>query len=99
MLQQVIHGTIQIDPQKKTYPICFDFSLALIMTTPWWKYNNTKFFVQLNVLNNPMKHWFDRASWETVNCICEQFLKITQSVIVRNGFVFLSANEMTTIDN
>ncbi len=55
--------------------------------------------MQLNVLNNPMKHWFDGASWEMVNCICEQVLKITQSVVARSRFVFLSANEMTTIDN
>ncbi len=55
--------------------------------------------MQLNVLNDPMKHWFDGASWEMVNCICEQVLKIIQNVVARSRFVFLNANEMTTIDN
>jgi len=55
--------------------------------------------VQLNVLNDPMKHWFDGANWVMVNCICEQVLKITQNVVTKSRFVFLSANEMITIDN
>ncbi len=55
--------------------------------------------MQLNVLNNPIKHWFDGASWEMVNCICEQVLKIIQSAIARSRYLFLSANEMTIIDN
>jgi hypothetical protein len=34
-----------------------------------------KLFVQLNVLNNPMKHWSNGACWEMENCMCEQNLK------------------------
>jgi hypothetical protein len=58
-----------------------------------------KLFVQLNVHNNPMKYWFDGACWEMANCMCKQVLKKTQSVVVGGKFVFLSANEATTIDN
>ncbi len=33
-----------------------------------------KLFVQLNVLNNPMKHWLNGACWEMIYCMCEQNL-------------------------
>ncbi len=36
-----------------------------------------KLFVQLNVLINPMKHWYDGVGWEMVDCMCEQVLKVT----------------------
>jgi hypothetical protein len=39
------------------------------------EYTTQNLFVQLIILNNPMKHWFDGASWEMPICMCEQVFK------------------------
>jgi hypothetical protein len=54
--------------------------------------------LQLNVLDNPMKHWSNRAGWEMAY-ICEQVLKKTRAIVVSSRFLFLNAYEVTTIDN
>jgi hypothetical protein len=57
-------------------------------------------FVHLNVFDNPMKHWFDGFGWETANCMCEQVLKIIQTIMVKASFFLsLSWNEVSNIDN
>jgi hypothetical protein len=38
-----------------------------------------KLFVQFNVPNNPMKHWYGEASWEMIDYMHKQVLKRTQS--------------------
>jgi hypothetical protein len=58
-----------------------------------------KLFVQWNVSHNKMKYWFGGACWDMVNCMCEHVLKIIQSVVVGDRFVFLSVNDVITIDN
>jgi len=47
-----------------------------------------KLFVQLNVPNNPMKHWYDGASCEIIDYMRKQVLKRTQSVVLKGRFVF-----------
>jgi hypothetical protein len=47
-----------------------------------------KLFVQWNVSHNTMKYWFGGACWEMVDCMCEHVLKIIQSVVVGDRFVF-----------
>jgi hypothetical protein len=49
-----------------------------------------KLFVQLNVPNSPMKHWYGGASWEMIDYMHKQVLKITQSVVLKGRFVFSS---------
>ncbi len=58
-----------------------------------------KLFIQFNVHNNPMKHWFDGVGWEMANFLCEEVLKKIESVVVINKFVYLGVDEMKIIDN
>ncbi len=56
--------------------------------------------MQLNVLNNPMHHWFDGASWEMVlDCMCKQVLKRTENAVARSRFISLSVEKVINIDN
>ncbi len=56
-------------------------------------------FVQLNVLNNPMKHQSNGYGWEIADCMFEQVLKQTKIIVVGANFFFLNADEVTIIDN
>jgi hypothetical protein len=51
-------------------------------------------FVQLNVHDNPIKHWFNGFRWEMANYMSEQVLKQIQTIIVGANFLSLSANEV-----
>jgi len=55
--------------------------------------------MQFNVLDNPMKHWFDGVGWEMVDCLYEQVLKKIQNVVASSRFFSFSINEITTINN
>ncbi len=69
MLQQIIHGAIQVDKEK-----IMQFALIFHLFShgcPMINYTTMhKLFVQLNVLENPMKHWFDGVGWEMVDSMC-----------------------------
>ncbi len=56
-------------------------------------------FMQLNVLDNPIKLWFNGCRWEMVDCMSKQVLKQTQTIVVGASFLSLSVDEVTTIDN
>lgn len=55
--------------------------------------------MQLNVPNNPMKHWFNEFGWEMTNYMCEQTLKKIQIVMARTSFLSLNVNEITNVDD
>jgi hypothetical protein len=78
LLQQIIHGAIQINRGKKTCPICFDFSFVHSWP-PLIEYTKMqKLFMQLNVFNNPIQNiGLMGASWEMEDCTCKQVLKGT----------------------
>jgi hypothetical protein len=54
--------------------------------------------VQLNILDNLIKQWFNGVGWEMVDYMCK-FFKKNQDVVLEGRFVSLNANEVTTIDN
>jgi hypothetical protein len=62
-------------------------------------HNNANIIMQLNVPNNPMKHWSNGSRWEMANYMSKQVLKQTQIIVVGASFLSLSAYEVTTIDN
>jgi len=41
-----------------------------------------------------MKHWYDGFGWEMANCMCEQVLKKTQTIVVKANFFSLIENEV-----
>ncbi len=55
--------------------------------------------MQLNVLDNPIKHWSNGSRWEMVDCMSKQILKQTQTTIVGENFLFLNVDEVIIIDN
>jgi hypothetical protein len=56
-------------------------------------------FMELNVPNNPMKHWFHGSGWEMTNCMFEQVLKQTQTIVVGASFFSLNVDEVTIVNN
>jgi hypothetical protein len=46
-----------------------------------------------------MKHWFNWMSWKVADFMCKQVFKKIQSVMVVERFIFLSVNDVITIDN
>jgi hypothetical protein len=56
--------------------------------------------MQLNILDNLIKQWYNGVGWEMVDCMCKlQVLKKNQNVMLEGRFVSLNANEVTAIDN
>ncbi len=46
-------------------------------------HNNVNFFVQLNILDNLIKKWYNGVGWEMVDCMCKlQVLKKNQNVML-----------------
>ncbi len=56
-------------------------------------------FVELNVLDNPIKHQFDGSGWKMADYMFEQVLKQIQTIIIEANFLSLNENEATTIDD
>jgi hypothetical protein len=56
-------------------------------------------FVELNVSNNPMKHWSNGFGWEMTNYMFKQVLKQTRTIVVRASFISLSVDEVITVNN
>jgi hypothetical protein len=56
-------------------------------------------FVHWNIPNNPMKYWFDGFGWEMANCMCEQFLKIIQTIVAKESFFFFELQLLLLIVN
>jgi hypothetical protein len=56
-------------------------------------------YVQLNMRDNCIKHWFNGFGWEMANCMSKQILKQIQTIVVKASFLFLNADEVITIDN
>jgi hypothetical protein len=56
-------------------------------------------FVELNVPNNLMKHWSHGFGWEMTNCMFEQVLKQTQTIVVGPSFLSLNVDEVIIVDN
>jgi hypothetical protein len=52
-------------------------------------YNHEKNIGAMEFFHNTIKNWFGGACWEIVDCMCEHVLKIIQSVVVGDRFVFL----------
>jgi len=53
----------------------------------------------LNVLDNPIKHYFDGFGWEIADYMFEQVLKQIKTIIIGANFFSLNANEVATIDD
>ncbi len=100
MLQQVTHGAIEsLDKKKKIVQFALIFHL-LSDDHPMIKYITMQMlFVQLNVLDNPIKHQFDGSRWEIVDYMFEQVLKQIKTIIIGANFLSLNANEVTIIDD
>ncbi len=100
MLQQVIHGVVQFfNKTKKIVQYALIFQL-FNHNHPMIEYTTMEtLFVQLNIPNNPIKHWSNGYGWEMANCMFEQVLKQIQITIVGAIFLSLSAYEITTINN
>jgi len=56
-------------------------------------------FVQLNVVDNPIKHKFYGFGWEMADYMFEQVLKQIQTIIIGANFLSLNENEAITIDD
>ncbi len=56
-------------------------------------------FAFLKVPNNAFKHWSDCAGWEIVKALHHVVLIAIKEAILTSNFLFISANEMITIDN
>jgi hypothetical protein len=75
LLQQIIHGAIQVDKKKKLCNLLL-FSIYLNHGHPMIDYiTMQKLFVQLNVPNNLMKHWSNGAGWEMTILYMNKFKK------------------------
>ncbi len=56
-------------------------------------------FVQLNVHDNPIKHWYDGFGWEMANYMSKQVLKQIQTIVTQASFLSLSVDEVTIVDD
>jgi hypothetical protein len=55
--------------------------------------------MQLNIFNNPKKHYSNGFGWKMVDLMFEQVLNLFFNVVTKTSFVSLSANEIIIIDN
>jgi hypothetical protein len=56
-------------------------------------------FVQLDVLDNTIKHWSYGSGWEMADYMFKQVLKQIQTIIGGANFLSLSVDEVTVVDN
>ncbi len=100
MLQQITHGAIQfLNKRKKLVQFALIFHL-LSHNRPMIEYTIMEtLFVQLNILDNPITHWFNGYGWQMADCMCKQVLKQTQTSIIGPSFLSLNAYEITNINN
>jgi hypothetical protein len=69
MLQQVVESVTWVDRKKKIVQVALLFHL-LNRIRPINEYITMQILLlQLNVFNNPMKHWSDKVGWEMANCL------------------------------
>jgi hypothetical protein len=47
----------------------------------------------------PRKHWYDRVCWEMVEHTDHEVRKMTKVVIHNAKFIFLTCDEVTSMDN
>jgi hypothetical protein len=87
MLQQIIHSVVQFfDKRKKIMQFALIFHL-LSHGHPMTKYTTMQtLFVELNVPNNHMKHWFHGFGWEMTNCMFEQVLNKLKLLLLGQAF-------------
>jgi hypothetical protein len=66
----------------------------------WWISRVVKrFLISFKVLNNPRKHWTDIINWSMVEAMHDFVLQSIHLVVQKAQFIFVSCDEMTTIDN
>ncbi len=56
-------------------------------------------FTLFKVWNYPSKHWSDHARWEIVESLHNVVMSAIKKAIMALNFIFIFANEMTTVDN
>jgi hypothetical protein len=75
LLQQIIHGAIQVDKKKNIVQFAFIFHLLKSWSSHVDYITMQKLFVQLNVPNNLMKHWSNGVGWEMTILYMNKFKK------------------------
>jgi hypothetical protein len=57
------------------------------------------FFMMFKVKYTPKRHWSDSLGWEITKLVNDLLLQTTHDVIKVINFLFMNANEVTTLGN